>query len=147
MKRFVLYLVLVPIIAPLIAGVWLAVRYEVNQFHKLREWPGVVLWRAYFNWLLPALAIATADRFLPSGKWKRLGTIAAVGCVSTLLTEVALYGLPSRGWGWGPLLPGLTGAIAALLCCLLLDQLNKERLSKLGSAISSTIKTLRRWPA
>jgi hypothetical protein len=36
------------------------------------------------------------------------------------------------------LLPGLTGAIAALVCCWLLDQLNKERLSNFGPTIHNT---------
>jgi hypothetical protein len=146
MKCFVLYLVLVPIIAPLVTGVFDAVMYGYNPFNLLLRLPGYFLWLAYFNWLVPALAIATADRLLRSDKWQRLGTIAAVGYVSTFLTDAALYGLFPRGWQWGKLLPGLIGAIAALVCCLLLDQLNKERLSKFGSAIHNTIKALRRWP-
>ena len=145
MKRFVLYLVLVPIIAPLVMGVLQAVIYGANPFSLVPQLPGYFLWSAYFNWLVPALAIATADRLLRSNKWQRLGTIAAVGYVSTFLTEAALYGLFPGGWRWG-VLPGLIGAIAALVCCLLLDQLNRERLSKLGSTIHNTIKVLRRWP-
>lgn len=147
MKRFVLYLVLVPIIAPLVTGVMQAIMYGGgNSFSLALRLPGYFLWFAYFNWLVPAFAIATTDRLLGSDKWQRLGTIAAAGYVSTFLTDATLYGLFPRGWQWGKLLPGLIGAIAALACCLLLDQLNKVRLSKFGSAIHSTIKPLRRWP-
>jgi len=146
MKRFVLYLVLVPIIAPLVTGFLQAVMSGGNSFSLALRLPGYFLWLAYFNWLLPAFAIATADRLLQSDKWRRLGMIAAVGCVSTFLTDAALYGLFPRGWHWGNLWPGLIGAIAALVCCLLLDQLNKERLIRFGSTIHNMIKALRRWP-
>jgi hypothetical protein len=146
MMRFVLCLVLFPIIAPLVTGVLEAVRYGYDPFIEVLQLPGYFLWSAYFNWLMPAFAVAIADRLLRSDKWRRLGTLAAVGCVSTLLTEAALYGLFPRGWRWGALLSGLIGAIAALVCCLLLDQLNKERLSKFASTTRSTIKALRRWP-
>jgi hypothetical protein len=108
--------------------------------------PGYFLWSAYFNWLVPTLAIATADQLLRSGKWQRLGTIAAVGYVSTFLTDAALYGLFPQGWQWGNLLPGLIGAITALVSCLLLDQLNKERLRRFISTFHNTMKALRRWP-
>jgi hypothetical protein len=97
MKRFVLCLVLVPIIAPLVTGVFDAVMYGYNPFNLLLRLPGYFLWLAYFNWLVPALAIATADRLLRSDKWQRLGTIAVVGYVSTFLTDAALYGLFPRG--------------------------------------------------
>ena len=149
MKRFILYLVLVPIIAPLMTGVLQAAMYGygANQFNLLLRLPGYFLWSAYFNWLVPALAIATADRLLRSDKWQRLGTIAAVGFVSTFLTDAALYGLLPRGWRWAVLLPGLIGAVAALVCCLLLDQLTKERLTKFGSTMYNTVKSLRRWPS
>jgi hypothetical protein len=146
MKRFVLCLVLVPIIAPLVMGVFRAAVYGDNQFIFMLQLPGFFLRTAYLNWLVPALAIATADRLLQSDKWQRLGTIATVGCVSTFLTEAALYDLLPRGWRWTELLPGLTGAIAAVVCSLLLDQLNKERLIKFGSTILNMIKVLRRWP-
>ena len=124
MKRFILYLVLVPMIGPSVMGALQAVMYGGNPFSLVLQLPGLFLWTAYFNWLVPALAIATADRLFRSDKWRHLGTIAAVGCFSTLLTEVALYGLFPRSWRWGMLLPGLAGAIAALVCCLLLDQFN-----------------------
>jgi hypothetical protein len=146
MKRFVLYLVLVPIVGPLVMGALQTLIYGGNPFSMVLQLPGFFLRTAYFNWLVPALAIATADRLFRSDKLQRLGTIAAVGCASTLVTEVALYGPFPRGWQWGMLLPGFVGAIAALVCCLLLDQLNKERLSKFGSTIHNIIKTLRRWP-
>jgi hypothetical protein len=146
MKRFVLYLVLVPIIGPLVTGVLQIVTSGGSPFSLLLRSPGYFLWLAYFNWLVPALAIATTDWLLRSGKWQRLPTIAAVGYISTFLTDAAFYGLFPRGWQWGKLLPGLIGAVAALTCCLLLDQLNKERLRKFGSTIHNTIKALRRWP-
>ena len=149
MKRFVLYLVLVPIIAPLVTAVLQAVMYGITLVQSISfvvQLPGYFLWSAYTNWLFPALAIATADRLFRPGKWQRLGTIAAVGYVSTLLTIAALYGLFPRGWRWGVLLSGVIGAMAAVVCCLLLDQLNKERLRKFGSTIHNTIKALRRWP-
>jgi hypothetical protein len=56
------------------------------------------------------------------------------------------FRLAFAGLATGHLLPGLIAAIAALVCCLLLDQLNKERFSKSGSTIHGTIKALRRWP-
>jgi len=148
MKRFVLYLVLVPIIASLVTSVVQVVMYGygINQFDLVLRLPGYFLWSAYFNWLVPALAIATADQLLRSGKWQRLGTIAAVGYVSTFLTDAALYGLFPQGWQWGNLLPGLIGAITALVSCLLLDQLNKERLRRFISTFHNTMKALRRWP-
>ena len=143
MKRFVLYLLFVPIIAPVVEGVWMAVGYGFNQFHGVLEHPGFFLWSAYFNWIVPALAIATADRLFKSDKWRRLGAVGAVGYVATLLIVTALSG---RFWRWGIVGGSLIGAIAALVCCLLIDQLNKEHLSKYGPAVRSTIKTLRRWP-
>jgi len=69
-----------------------------------------------------------------------------VGYVSTFLTDAAHYGLFPQGWQWGNLLPGLIGAIAALVSCLLLDRLNKERLRRFESTIRNTIKAFRRWP-
>ena len=145
MRRFVLYLVLIPIIAPLVTGVFQAIMSGGNPFGLALRLPGYFLSLAYFNWLVPALAIATADWLLRCHEWQRLG-IAATGYVSTFLTDAAIYGLFARGWQWGKLLPGFIGAIAALVCCLLLDQLNKERLIRLGSTIHNTIKALRRWP-
>jgi hypothetical protein len=148
MKRFVLYLVLVPIIAPLANVVLLAALYRVNALNDLLLFPSIFFRVAYSAWLVPALAIATADRLLRSEKWQRLGMLAAVGCISTFLmyfTNEALYGFPN-GWQRGMLLPGLAGAIAALVCCLLLDRLNKERLRKFALTIRDTIKALRRWP-
>src|SRR4051794_25424532 len=80
MKRFVLHLLLVPIIAPLVTGVLQAIMYGgANPFNLVLRLPSYFLWSAYFNWLAPALAIATADRLLRSGKWQRLGMIAAAG--------------------------------------------------------------------
>lgn len=146
MKRFVLYVVLVPIIGALALGALRALMYASEPLSLPLQLPGMILRIAYFNWLVPALAIATADQLFRSHKPQRLGIIAAVGCVSTLVTEVALYSLFSRGCQWGMLLPGLAGTIAAIVCCLLLDQLNKERLCKFGSTIDSTIKALMRWP-
>jgi hypothetical protein len=135
--RFVLYLALIPIIAALVMGVLQAVTYGGDLFYVLLQSPGYSLWNAYFNWLVPALASATADWTLRSGKWLRRGTIAGVGFVSEFLT---LYGLFPRGWVWQMLLPGFTGAIAALVCCWLLDQLNKERLSNFDPTIHDTAK-------
>jgi len=96
MKRFVLYLVLVPI----------TVMSGGNPFNLLLRLPGYFLWSAYTSWLVTALAMATADRLLQSDRWLRLGTIAAVGYVSTFLTEAALYGLFPRGWRWGGVIAG-----------------------------------------
>jgi hypothetical protein len=42
--------------------------------------------------------------------------------------------------------PILIGAIAPLICCLLLDHVTIERLRQFGSQIRKTIRTLRRWP-
>jgi hypothetical protein len=135
--RFVLYLALIPIIAALVMGVLQAVMYEGDLFNVLLQSPGYSLWDAYYRWLVPALASATADWTLRSGKWLRLGAIAGVGFVSEFLT---LYGLFPRGWVWQMLLPGLTGAIAALVCCWLLDQLSKVRLSNFDPTIHDTAK-------
>ncbi len=146
MKRFILYLVFVPVIASLLAALFQVALYGGNSFTILMRLPGYFLWLAYFNWLAPALAIATADWLLSPDKRQRLGAIAAVGYVSTFLTDTVIYGLFSRGWQWGKLLPGLVGATAALICCLLLDQLSRERLAKISSTIGNTIKALRRWP-
>lgn len=100
MKQFVLYLALVPIIAPLMTGIFQAVMSGGNPFSLALRLPGYFLWLVYFKWLVPALAIATADRLLRSDNWQRLGTIAAVGWISTFLTDAALYGLfPRAGNG------------------------------------------------
>jgi hypothetical protein len=136
-KRFVLYLALIPIIAALVTGVLQVVIYGGDPFTLVLQSPGDFLWLAYFKWLVPALTSATADWIFRSGKWPRLGTIAGVGFVSTLLT---FYGMFPWIWGWQVLLPGLTGAITALVCCWLLDQLNKERLSNFGPTIHNTAK-------
>jgi hypothetical protein len=141
MKRIFLYLVLVPIIAPLATGVSQAIISGGNPFSIALQRPSYFLGSAYFNWLLPALTIAIADRLVQPDKRLRLGIIAAVGCVSTFVADVALYGFAPRSWQ-----PGLIGAIAALVCCLLLDQLNRERLTVFGAAILSTINVLRRYP-
>jgi hypothetical protein len=79
--RFVLYLALIPIIAALVTGVLQAVMYGGDPFNLVLQSPGYSLWLAYYDWLVPALASATADWTLRSGKWLRLGTIAGVGFV------------------------------------------------------------------
>jgi hypothetical protein len=122
MMRLVLYLVLVPIISPLIRIVLDSLIYwdghpfsfilgALNLF-LLR--PGIFLLNAYFGWLPPALAIATADRFVRSDTLQPLGTIAAVACFSTLLTLIALYVPFPSGWQWGMLVSGIACAIAVL---------------------------------
>jgi hypothetical protein len=147
MKRFVLYLVFVPIIGPLVVGIWQALIWP--SFYSLSvtllHLPRAVVATALV-WLLPALAIATADRLLSSNKWQRLTTIVAVGCVSTLLADFAFYGLPVRDWLWNDLLMFLYGGTAALVSCVFVDQLEEERLRKFGSTIRNGIKVLRRWP-
>jgi hypothetical protein len=146
MKRFILYLVLVPLIAPLLTGAFQFALYGGNPFGLAMRAPGLFLWLAYVNWLVPALAIAIVDRLVGSDKWQRLWAIAAAGCVSPFLTEAALYGLLSRSWQWSVLSVGFIGAIAALATCLLIDQLSKERLGRFSSTILSTIKFLRQYP-
>ena len=146
MRRVVLYLFLVPIIAPLVIGISQATMSGGNPFSLALRLPGYFLWLQYYHWFLPALAIATVDRFFQSDRWQRLGMIAAVGCVSAFLTDAALYGLFPKGWQWEKLWPGLIGAIVALICCLLLDHLNKERLIIFGSTIHNAMRALRRWP-
>lgn len=147
MKRFILYLLLVPIIGQIVTVVIQAVEYAVmygsNIFDLLLDPSLYFLWSTSLLWLVPALAVATTDRLLGSDKWQRLGIIAAAGGVSTFLTGAALYGLLR---GWRLLLPGLNGAITALVCCLQLNQLSRERLKKYGSTIHKTIKALRQWP-
>ena len=135
--RFVLCLAVIPIIAELVVGALYAVVDGGDPVNGVLRSSNFLLF-AYSNWIVPALACATADWMLRSGKWLRLGTIAGVGCVSTLLT---LYGLfPRGGWQWPILRPGLAVAIAALACCWLLDQLTKERSSNLGPAVHNTAK-------
>jgi hypothetical protein len=146
MKRFVLYLVLVPLIAPLVTGVFQSALYGGDPFGPAMRVPGLFLWLAYVNWLVTAIAIAIVDRLVGSDKWQRLWAIAAAGCISPFLTEAAFYGLLSRSWQWSILLVGFIGAIAALATWLLIDQLSKERLGRFGSTILSTIKVLRRYP-
>jgi hypothetical protein len=144
MKRFVLLLVLVPIIAAAVTTVVHAIRWvDPSVFRDWVRVPGYILWFAYLDWLVPALAVATADRLLRSYQWQRLLTIAVVGSVSA---ELAIYGLPPSSWRWGMLVPILIGAIAPLICCLLLDHVTMERLRQFGSRIHETIRTLRRWP-
>ncbi len=55
MKRFVFYLVLVPIIAPLVTSVVqvLMYGYGINEFKPVLQLPGYFLWSAYLNWLVP----------------------------------------------------------------------------------------------
>ncbi len=136
--RFVLYLAVIPIIAASIGVVLQALLYGGDPFNRALESPGHFLFLAYIDWLVPALACATADWTLRSGKWLRRGTLAGVGFVSTLLT---FYGqFPRIGWQWQMLLPGLTGGIASLACCWLLDLLTKERLSNSTPTIHNTAK-------
>jgi hypothetical protein len=146
MKRFALYLLLLPLIAPPITAAYYAVRYGGNPFIDVLIWRAYFLLFSYINWLLPAFAIATADRLIRADGKYRLMTIAAVGCVSTWSAVIVLYGLPSRGWGWGHVWPGIIGAIAALLCCLLIDQLTKDNIRKVRSRACSALRFLRRWP-
>jgi hypothetical protein len=148
MKRFVLFLVLMPIIAALVTCVAQAVMWvDPTVFRVLVRQPGYALWSAYVTWLLPALVVATADRLLRSYRWLRRLTIAAAAYVSTLPTEVVIYDLPSSSWRWGMLLWGpLLGAIASAICSLLLDHVTRERIRQLGSRVRKTIQTLRRWP-
>jgi uncharacterized membrane protein YhaH (DUF805 family) len=146
LKRFVLFVVLVPIIAPSATGILQASISGGNPFSLAMRVPGLFLWLAYLNWLLPALAIAIVDRLVASDERQRLWALAAAGYVSPFITEVARYGLLSRSWQWSVLMVGVVGAIAALVTCLLIDQLTKERLGRVGSTFASTIKFLRRYP-
>jgi len=136
--RFVLCLAVIPIIAELVAGALYAVMNGDDPFNRALQSPSYFFFSVYSYWLLPGLACATADWTLRSGKWLRLGTIAGAGFVSTLLTNYGLF--PRSGWQWPMFRPGLAGAIAALACCWLLDQLTKERLSNLGPAVHNTAK-------
>jgi hypothetical protein len=141
MKRFFLYLLLFPVIASLVATLWHFVLYGNVSFSIVIGLPRYFLWSVYFNYLPPALAIAAADRLLLPERWYRSATIALVGYASTFLTLTAIYGAH-----WGALVPALVGAVAATICCLLVDQLNTERLSELSLKIRNAIKILRRWP-
>jgi len=154
MKRFVFYLVLVPIVCPLIKIFVLEnllytdgypFSFMLIALELLLLRPGIFLLNAYFDWLLPALAIAIADRFVRSDTLQRLGIIAAVGFLSTLFTLVALHVPSPSRWQWGMLVPGIACGIAGIVCRLLLE-LKREHLSKLGSAIRKAITVLRRWP-
>ena len=146
MKRFVLSLLFLPLVAPLVTGAFQFALYGGDPFGPAMRVPGVFLWLAYVNWLMTALAIAIADRLVGTDKRQRLWAIAAAGCISPFITEAALYGLLSRSWQWSVIVVGFIGAIAALASCLLIDLLSKERLGKFYSAILSTIKVLRRYP-
>lgn len=159
MKRFVLYLLLVPLVVPfvkieldnliyetqgyLVYGDAFFVAHSLIALHLVLRSPGGFLLGAYLNWFLPALAVATADRLVGSDKIQRLCAIAAAGWVSTTLIVVALYARFPMGWQWGMLRPGFACVIAAVACCLLLE-LNREHLRKLGSTIRKTINVLRR---
>jgi hypothetical protein len=74
-------------------------------------------------------------------RWHRFAAIALVGWVSTFLTAAAIYGAR-----WAAFAPALVGAVAAAICCLLVDQLNRERISEFILKIRNAIKRLRRWP-
>ena len=136
--RFVLCLAVIPIIAELVARALYAVVDGGDPFNGALQSPSYFLLLTYSRLLVPGLACATADWTLRSGKWLRLGTIAGVGFISTLLS---LYGLfPRGGWQWPILRPGLAVAIAALAFCWLLDQLTKERLGNFGPTVHTTAK-------
>ncbi len=141
MKRFFLYLLLFPIITSLLAILWHVVVDGNVSFSILIGLPGYFLWLVYFNYLPPALAVAAADRLPLAKRWHRFATIALVGWVSTFLTSAAIYGAH-----WAAFVPALVGAVAAAICCLLVDQLNRERISEFSLKIGNAIKLLRRWP-
>jgi hypothetical protein len=146
MKRFILYLLLLPLIAPLVTAAFQFALYGGDPFHLAMRLPALFLWFAYVNWLVTALAVAIVDQLVQIDKWRRLCAIAAAGFASPFLTEAALYGLLSRSWQWSVLFAGFIGAIAALSSYLLIDQLSRERLGKLSSTALTTIKLLRRYP-
>jgi len=155
MRRFVLYVLFVPIVGSLVTAAYQAigdVRYLLSMtgtkfseaglmllapFYPLLHWPGLFVWIAYLNWLIPALAIAVADRFLPSQGWRRLGMISAVGYVATLATIGLL---------WENFFLALIGAITAIICCWVFDEFQKVRLDDIVSPIHKWINTLRTWP-
>jgi len=136
--RFVLCLAVIPIMAELVAGALYAVVDGGDPVNGALKSPSYFLLLTYSDLPVPGLACATADWTLRSGKWLRLGTIAGVGFISTLLS---LYGLfPRGGWQWPILRPGLAVAIAAFAFCWLLDQLTKERSGNLGPTVHTTAK-------
>ena len=135
-KRLILYILLVPIVGPLVTIAYQAVvdrGYPISLvWHSL----GLFIWSAYFNWFIPALAIATADRFLPPKGWQRFGMISAVGYVATLATI---------GLRWENFLLAFIGAMTAIICCWLFDEVQKGRLNDIVSAIHKWVNTLRTW--
>jgi hypothetical protein len=148
MKRFILYTVLVPIVGTLVTIAYQLAEQLAYQSIVLGVFPivpvlplSLVVRLAYAQWLIPALAIATADRFIPLGGWPRFGTISVVGYFATLMTIGLLW-----GWWWGNLPLALIGAIAAFISCWLLDERQRGRLNDLVSKAHNSVKALRRWP-
>jgi hypothetical protein len=154
MKRFIFYLVLIPLIGPLIKIFVLEsllyppdypFSFMLIAFNLLLLRPGIFLLGAYIDWLLPAIAIAIADRFVRSAMpLQRLGIIAAVGFLSTLL-NLEPYVLSLSHWQWGMLVPPIACAIAAIVCHLALE-LKSEHRGKLRSTIRKAVAVIRAWP-
>ena len=67
---------------------------------------------------------------------------AAASAFIGILVAGVLYGTFANAWRGA----GIVGATAAVSCCLLLDQLNREQLGKLGAILHQVIRTARRWP-
>lgn len=151
MKRFFLYVLLVPIVGTLVTMAYQLVvetAYELIRFGAVSlgalgqlRFISLVVWSAYIHWLIPALAIAVADRFIPSRGWPRIGMISAVGYVASLAT----IGLFWR-WRWQYILVALIGATTAAICCWLLDELQSDRLRGIPRAILKSVRTLTKWP-
>lgn len=110
MKRFVLYALLVPVVGTLVTMAFQAMFGGLSLTLLPRTLDLI-------QWFIPALVIATADRFIPSRGWPRLGTISVVGYIATLMTISLLWRL---SWQDLPLL--LLGAMTAFLCCWLLER-------------------------
>lgn len=161
MKRFVLYLLIVPLAVPFIKVELDSLIYDIYDYllygnaffvvdglfgvRLMLRSPTAFFFGAYLNWVLPALAVATADRLVRSKGVRRLGAIAAAGWISTTLIVVALYAPFPMGWQWGMLRPGFACAIAAVACFLLLE-LTGERVGKVASTARKAIHVLRQWP-
>ena len=101
MKRFLLYLVLIPIVAPLLVSIWQVVTWAGNQFSLAIRAPGLFFALAYLNWLAQALCVAAVDRLQPFHDWRRLAAISATGYVSTILVAGVLYGTFANAWRGG----------------------------------------------
>jgi hypothetical protein len=141
MKRFILYILLVPIVGPLVTIAYQAVLDRGYPISLVFNSFSLFIWSAYYHWLIPALAIATADRFLPPQRWQRLGLTAAVGYVATLATIGFFWGLGRQSF-----LLAFIGAVAAVICCALLDEIQKSRLNDIVAAIRKWARTRRTWP-